>query len=156
MDSIAAAKIISIPTAFFVAGYSFSFSQNTVPLLYKQAASVATPVFSGVFYQGAAAVAPCSVLATTANAYLAYSLPRQRKLWTIAAGLTLFALPFTQLVMSGGINRLLEIAKSVALQAKADQSGEVERLLRTWVLQNWVRTFSYFSGGVVGLYAVAT
>ena len=56
--------------------------------------------------------------------------------------------------MGPGINRLLEIgaAGSAELQ-KADQTGEVTKLLKAWVAQNYVRAGLAFVAGYVSLYA---
>ena len=154
MDTIAVARFLAIPTAFLIGGYSFGFSQNTVPLVYNQPSSVSANVLKGVFYQGAVVVAPGAIIATTGFAYLAYTQPEQRKLFATASALTIAPLLFTQAVMFKGIQRLLEISESAAEQAKADQSGEAVELLKAWVAQNFVRAALSSSAGFVGLRAV--
>ena len=153
MDSITVAKFLSVPTAFFLSGYSFSFSQSTVPLVYNQPASVSTQVFKGVYYNGAAVVAPGALVSALGYAYLAYSVPEQRNLYATAGVITMGPLLFTRTVMNAGIQRLLKIGESAAEQGKADQTGEVANLLRSWVMQNWVRASLSLVAGMVGLYA---
>ena len=153
MDSITIAKFLTVPTAFLASGYSIAFSQNAVPLIYDQAASISTKVFKGVFYQGGAFVVPCALISLAGSSYLAYKLPEQRHLWIAAGAITIAPPVFTQLVMKGGINRLLEIGESVVEQQKADQSGEVTRLLKAWVMLNAVRATLSFAGGALALLA---
>lgn len=154
MDPILIAKLIAIPTAFLLTGYQSSFSQNTLPLIYNQPASVSTPIFSGVYYSGAAFVLPTNVLSTAAFAYLAYAIPAQRATYG-AAGAAVFAiLPWTIMIMSPGIDRLIAVSKGTAAeQQKAGENGEVVKLLKAWTAQNWVRVGMTFAGGVAGLYA---
>ena len=153
MDSVAVAKFLSIPTAFLISGYSFGFSQNSVPLVYDQPASISTNVLKGVFYEGAKVVAPGAIISAAGFAYLAYAVPRQRKFFASAAALTVAPLVFTRVVMFNGIQRALAISESAAEQAKADQTGEAAELLKAWVMQNWVRAALSFSAATVGLYA---
>ena len=153
MDSIIFAKLASVSAAFVCAGYSFSFSQSTVPLIYNTPASISTKVFSGVFYGGAAVVAPGAIISSTAYGYLAYQQPHRRQLYITAAVLILAPLVWTRVVMNAGIQRLLEISQSAAKQQTADQSGEVVKLLKQWTMQNWMRAGLSFSAGMVGLWA---
>ena len=63
--------------------------------------------------------------------------------------------PFTQLVMLGGIHRLIKISEVGEVEReKAEKSGEVGRLLGNWNLQNWGRVGLNFMGGMVGLWTV--
>lgn len=156
MDFIATAKLISIPTAFLLSGYMTSASQNSVPLLYNQPASVSTRIFDGVYHRGAALVIPGSIISAAASAYLAYVLPSQRTLHVANAALTVGVLPFTAAVMMKGIHRLMDVSKDATEQEKAGQSGEVLRLLKAWDAQNAVRAAMCFAGGIAGLWAVMT
>ncbi|KAF2483367.1 hypothetical protein BDY17DRAFT_310389 [Neohortaea acidophila] len=155
IDHYTAAKLIAIPTAFFLSGYGSGFSQNSVPLLYTQPASVSASILEGIYKNGAKVMAPGVVLSTTAFAYLAYYAKSraERNLYAAAGGLVLSTQPWTLGVMLGGIQRLGAIAKSAVEQQKADASGEAVRLLQGWVWQNWVRAVLTASGGLVGLYA---
>ena len=153
MDSNAVARFFAIPTTFMVSGYSIAASQSSVPLVLDQPAAVSTQVFKGVFYRGAMFVAPMQIISAVASGYLAYTIPEQRTTLAAAAGLSIASLPWTQVVMKKGIDRLLEIGESATELAKADQTGEVTRLLSTWILQNWVRASLSFSGGIVALWA---
>ena len=154
MDTISAAKLIAIPSAFLLSGYYTSASQNSLPLLYKQPASISTPFFTGVYNRGFAVAVPLTLISTTAFSFLAYSLPAQRTMYAGTAGVVFSALPFTVAAMLPGINRLMEIGKGGALvQEKAERSGEVTRLLKAWAAQNWVRMGMSFAGGIGGLVA---
>lgn len=154
MDSVTVAKFLSAPTAFLLSGYSASFSQTTVPLLYDKPSAVSTPVFNGVFYGGGAVVVPGSVISVLASGYLAYVFPEQRTLFGTAVVLTLAPPIFTRLVMFKGISRLVEISQNALEQAKADQSGEATQLLQAWVAQNWVRAAMSLAGGLVAMWAI--
>lgn len=156
MDSatlIRTAKLIALPLPFALAGYSYAFSQNAVPLIYDAPAHVATPVFKGVYYRGAATVLPGSVAAASAAAYLAYALPAQRNIWAIAAAFTLSAPVYTGLIMKAGINRLLEIDGSKAMQEKATATLEHRQLLVKWVGQNYIRAALWLAAGLTALRA---
>ena len=159
MDSpqaILAAKLVSIPLAFTAAGYGLCASQNVVPRLYPEPVGIATPLFAHVFRTGGSIVVPAALTSVLASAYLAYSLPARRRLWTIAAVSTLVSLPWTRAVMIPGINRLISISVDSALQAQSEASGEHVALLKAWVSQNWVRTAMFFTGGLAGLMASLT
>ncbi len=155
MDSYTAAKIIAIPTAFILSGYGTGFSHNSVPLLYKQPASISAPLLEGIYKNGATFMAPGAILATTAFGYLAYNAQNkmQRNLYATAGGLVISTQIWTFGVMISGIHRLIEIAGSGVEQQKADQTGEAVRLLKGWAWQNMVRAGLTFAGGVVGIYA---
>ncbi|TKA83566.1 hypothetical protein B0A55_00375 [Friedmanniomyces simplex] len=158
MDSILAAKLISISSAFILSGYMLSPSQNTLPLLYPQPASVSTTLFRGVFNRGAALVIPVTALSVAASAYLTYTAPAgstERRLYAISGAVTFAMLPMTQIVMMPGIHRLMDLSKGDATaQEKAAASGEVLKLLTAWAAQNWVRVGMAGAGGLVGLYAM--
>ena len=157
MDSIIAARLVSISSAFILSGYMLSPSQNTLPLLYPQPASLSTPIFSGVYYRGAALVIPVTALSVVATSYLAYAAPAgttERTLYATSAALTFSILPLTRIVMMRGIHRLIDLSKMDAgAQEKAASSGEVLRLLQAWAAQNWIRMGLTAAGGLVGLYA---
>jgi hypothetical protein len=145
------AKLIAVPLPFALAGYSYAFSQNAVPLVYDLPAEQSTPVFDGVYHQGALVVAPGGLLATATSAYLAYAIPEQQRLWAVAAIINILPLVWTGTVMSKGINRLLEIRKDESKQAKATANLEARQLLARWVKQNYVRAALYVAAGVVAL-----
>ena len=155
MDYTSVAKFLSAPTAFLLCGYGLGFSQNSVPLLYNQPASVSAPILEGIYYQGAKIVAPGAILAATSFGYLAYhARTREERNLYVAAGLMVFSTqPWTLLVMRPGISRLIEIGRSAAESQKADQTREAVQLLKGWVWQNWVRAVLTFSSGVVGFWA---
>ena len=70
------------------------------------------------------------------SAYMART-SGQRNVYAAAGAMTIGILPLTASVMMPGIHRLLTLAKSDgAVQAKAQDSGEVMRLLRAWTGQN--------------------
>jgi hypothetical protein len=159
MDSpqtILAAKAISVPLAFVAAGYGLCASHNILPRLYPEPVGISTSIFAHVFRIGGSFVVPTALSSVLTSAYLAYRLPAQRRLWTIAAGSTLSTLAFTRIVMIPGINRLIAISVDVALQAKSEASGEHVELLKAWVTQNYVRSAMFFVGGFAGLWASLT
>lgn len=156
MASTTIAKLIAVPSAFLLCGYSTSFSQNSMQTLINQTASVSTPAFTHIYYAGASIIAPVTAAAVLASSYLAYAKPEQRTLWAAAAMFTVGPLVFTRTVMYGGVYRLIEIGESAAEQEVAGWSGEVTRLMGTWVVQNWVRAAMTFSGGMLGFGAVLT
>ncbi|TKA83565.1 hypothetical protein B0A55_00378 [Friedmanniomyces simplex] len=125
-------------------------SQNTLPLLYPQPASVSTTLFRGVFNRGAALVIPVTALSVAASAYLTYTAPAgstERRLYAISGAVTFAMLPMTQIVMMPGIHRFMDLSKGDATaQEKAAASGEVLKLLKAWAAQNWVRVV--FSKGM--------
>jgi hypothetical protein len=148
MDSpqaLLVAKAVSIPLALIASGYGICASHNIVPRLYPEPVSVATPIFAHVFFTGGSFVVPTALTSVLASAYLAYSMPRQRRLWTIAAGSTLLTLAWTRFV-----------SLDAALQAKSEASGEHLPLLKAWVVQNYVRSAMFFVGGFAGLWASLT
>ena len=97
-------------------------------------------------------VVPGAILSAAATAYLAYRYPAQRTPLGVAAAVTLSWLPFTLVVMSGGINRLLEIGGNAVEMEKAERSGEVLKLLKAWTFQNAVRGSLAFIGGSIALW----
>jgi hypothetical protein len=159
MDSpqaMLAAKLVSIPLAFTATGYGLCASHNIVPRLYSEPVSIATSLFAHVFRIGGSIVVPAALTSVLASAYLAYYVPAQRRLWTIAAVSTLVTLPWTRIVMIPGINRLIAISVDSALQTKSEANGEHVALLKAWVSQNYIRTFAFFTGGFAGLLASLT
>ncbi|KAK5113453.1 hypothetical protein LTR85_010881 [Meristemomyces frigidus] len=155
MDSILSAKLLAIPGAFLTAGYLTFASQNCLPLLCKQPASVSTPLLAGAYYRGVAVAMPTTLVASAAYAYLAYTFRAQRTIYGVAGAAVLLNLPVTRVIMMSGINRLIETSKQSSVeQEKAGQSGEVVRLLQVWTAQNAVRAVLAFAGGVAGLWAV--
>lgn len=151
MDSREAAKLVAIPTALLVSGYQLALSQNSLPIIINEAATVSTPIFTHVYNRGAVVAVPGAFIASTAFGYLAYNTQNttHRRLFTTGALLTIGVVPFTRLFMFGGIQRLIEISENAAMQAKS--GGEVTRLLKTWTVQNWVRCVMMFMAGVAGL-----
>lgn len=155
-QAILAAKLVSVPLALVAAGYSFCSSQNIVPRLYPEPVGPATSIFAHVYHIGRSFAMPAALTSFVASAYLAYSLPSQRRLWTTAAASMLLPLIWTRTVMIPGINRLVAISLDPALQAKSEASGEHVKLLKAWASQNYVRTFLFFTGGFAGLLASST
>lgn len=154
MDSITVAKFLLVPSIFMVSGYSSSFSQCSVPLLYNQPASVSTPILKGFYTGGAAFVVPGAMIAVASSAYLAYRVPEQRTLFATAGALAITPPLFTAAFMSKGIQRLIEISQHTTEQVKADASGEAVKLLKAWAAQNWIRAALSFSAGMIALWAV--
>jgi hypothetical protein len=159
MDSpqaLLAAKAIAVPLSLLASGYGICASHNIVPRLYPEPVGIATPIFAHVFFTGGSVVVPTAITSVLASSYLAYSLPRQRRLWTFAAASTLLTLAWTRIVMIPGINRLIAISLDSALQAKSEASGEHLPLLKAWVTQNYVRSAMFFAGGFAGFWASLT
>ncbi len=150
---IQAVKLLDIPIAFGIAGYAFSASQVCMPLIYDKPASISVPMFAKFFSNGATVAIPSAVISVLASGYLAYSLPNQRLLWTVASTAPLCSLPYTGLVMAPGIQRLLTISESTVEQEKAEKSGEHVGLLKAWTAHNYVRAVLYFTGAMCGLVA---
>lgn len=153
MDSITATKLVTIPTAFVMAGYYLSASQNTLPNIYKAPPSISTKTFTAVYNRGLPVALAGSLISTAGASYLAYSVPAERVHYATMAGLAFGGLPFTRIVMMSGIKRLISLSKDEREAEKAGESGEVEELLKTWAAQNWVRSVASFAAGIVGLYA---
>jgi len=147
------AKLIAVPLPFFLSGYSYSFSQNSVPGVLEQPAHVNTPIFNHVFHTGAQVIVPGALLGLATSSYLAYVIPAQRTLWGAAAIANVAPLLFTQLVMFSGIKRLLAISEDKKLQEKATANLEHRQLLSRWVTQNYVRAALYAVAGVAALRA---
>ncbi|KAK4501933.1 hypothetical protein PRZ48_007743 [Zasmidium cellare] len=151
MDSTQAAKLIAIPAALIVSGYQLALSQNSLPIILNEAASISTPIFKQVYNRGAVIAVPGALAASTAFGYLAYTTRNNthRRLFTTGAILTFGVLPFTRLVMYSGIERLIEISGSAAVQERS--GAEVTKLLKAWTVQNWVRAGMMLTAGVAGL-----
>lgn len=154
MDTTTASKALTAPAALLLVGYGLQTSQVILPLLFEQAPPVSLPMFRNIFTQGAFVIVPAAILSTTANAYLAYTQPRQRRSWAVAGALMVAPLVFTQLFMSAGIKRLLDLESNTAAQKAAESTGEVVRLLKAWNSGNWVRIGMYLASATVGLSAM--
>ena len=120
MDAVTVARFLSIPTTFLMTGYSISASQSASPLIYDQPASVSLKIFKVVYERGAILVVPGAILSTTAMAYLAYTLPAQRKALGAAPAITFIWVPFTTLIKFKGIGRLLELGGNSVEREKAE------------------------------------
>ncbi|KAM0723649.1 hypothetical protein Q7P37_000637 [Cladosporium fusiforme] len=155
-NALLSAKLISVPLAFIATGYGICASHNIVPRLYPEPVAIATPIFSHVFYTGGSFVVPAGLTSTLASAYLAWQIPSQRRLWTLAAVGTLATLPWTRLWMFPGIVRLIDISTDATLQAQSTASGEHIELLKQWVTQNYIRAAMFAVGGFSGLWASLT
>jgi hypothetical protein len=154
MDSKLTAQTISISSAFFLGSYNTTFSQNVVPHLYNQPASLAAPIFDKIFHKGGQTIMPIATVAIATNCYLAYqSDGMARRLYGTAAALIFASLPLTKLVMMSGISRIIAIARDVSLQGDKRVDVEVAALLRTWVAQNYFRGSLHLTAGLLGLFA---
>ncbi|KAF2171010.1 hypothetical protein M409DRAFT_51244 [Zasmidium cellare ATCC 36951] len=151
MDSTEAAKLIAIPAALIVSGYQLALSQNSLPIVLNEAASVSTPIFKQVYNRGAVIAVPGALVASTAFGYLAYTTHNSTHRWLFTTGaiLTFGVLPFTRLVMYGGIQRLIEISGSSTVQERS--GAEVTKSLKAWTVQNWVRCGMMLTAGFAGL-----
>ena len=153
MDVVLIAKLIAIPSAFVLGSYNGVFSQNVMPHLYKQPASVSTPIFAKIYNIGATTIVPIAAAAITAYLYLAFTTPTKRAYYGTSAALMAGTLPLTALVMKPGIDRLIEISKSSSALARADIDAEVLTLLKRWVASNSFRASLHMTAGFIGLYA---
>lgn len=152
--TIQAAKLLSIPLAFGLAGYGVSTSQNCIPHLYDKPASISTSIFAHVFHDGATVVIPSAIVSAVASAYLAYTLPDERLLWTVASTTPIATLAYTSILMMPDIQRLLSISQSNVELEKVERNREHVALLKKWAAHNHVRAAMYFTGGMCGLLAV--
>jgi hypothetical protein len=152
------AKLVSTAAPLILAGYSFSFSQNSVRNLSSSSISVgpATSLFGSIYYSGAYFAAPLGLLTSISSSYLAYTLSgQQRTTWAIAAAAVFSTLPLTRFVMFGGIHRLIEMSTaSTGEQEKVQRTGEHTALMKTWVWQNYVRGALFFVSGITALSAI--
>ncbi|KAF2095568.1 DUF1772-domain-containing protein [Rhizodiscina lignyota] len=153
--AVRTSQALGFTAALFAAGYGFCASHLAVPRLYSLKPSVSTPMFKTVFYDGAVIIVPSALLASAGNAYAAYgsALPEAQRLYIAAALLSIAPLVWTQLVMIKGINRLNGIADSSEVEQEKVQSSEVVGLLKTWSVQNYVRSALYTTGGIIGIFA---
>ena len=71
----------------------------------------------------------------------------------MAGAATFATLPWTILVMMGGIQRLLNLNESEVEREKAGKD-EVVRLLKQWRWMNNVRSALALVGGLVGLWSL--
>lgn len=157
MDTNLIAKLLAIPCGFLMASYNATFSQNVMPHLYTQPASVVAPIFAKIYKTGFRTMLPLASTAIVAYSYLAYSsTPRERQLYGSAAALTFATLPMTQIIMMPTIARLQEISESGSLQAAAGMNQEVTKLVKTWVAQNYFRASIHLTAGFIGLFAALT
>ncbi|KAG9605078.1 hypothetical protein KCU77_g2203, partial [Aureobasidium melanogenum] len=157
LDATLVAKLVAIPCGFLMGSYNAVLSQNVMPHLYTQPASVVAPIFAKIYKIGVNTLFPLASTAIAAYSYLAYSsTPRKRQLYGTAAALTLATLPMSQIVMMPSISRLLEISRSSTAQATPGLDQEVVKLLKIWVAQNYFRASLHLTAGFVGLYAALT
>jgi hypothetical protein len=155
MDSKLAAQLVSNSSAFFLGSYNTTFSQNVVPHLYDQTASVAAPIFDKIFHKGGATIMPIATIAITVNCYLAYQSDGiLRWLYGTAAALILASLPLAKVVMMPGIDRIIAIARDIGLQGDKRVDVEVATLLKSWVAQNYLRGSLHMTAGFMELFAV--
>lgn len=103
--------------------------------------------------RGAVTLVPLGIFSASCSALVAYLLPSQRMIWTVAAIATGAQPPWTALVMRGTNNRLNAIGASMIEQEKASQ-GEVVGLLQQWALMNFVRGLLALVGGLAGVWGV--
>ncbi|KAG9568809.1 hypothetical protein KCU71_g1265, partial [Aureobasidium melanogenum] len=157
MDTILMAKLLAIPCGFLSGSYAMAFSQNVMPHLYKQPASVVAPIFAETHKIGPSTILLLVGTAVLAYSYLAYSsTPSKRQLYVTAAALTFATLPMGRFVMKPTISRLLEFSRTSTVQATPGLDQEVTKLLKAWVAQNYFRASLHLNAGFVGLYAALT
>ncbi|GAB7350602.1 hypothetical protein MBLNU459_g1171t1 [Dothideomycetes sp. NU459] len=152
-NTIRTAQVLGLTSSILLSGVNIGSSILTVPILYTRPASVSTPIFHEFFARGKATLVPLGFFAGACSALVAYLLPPQRRLWTVAAVATLSQTPWTVLAMMSTNNRLIAIAGSKAEQDRASKD-EVVSLLRKWAWMNAVRGLLALVGGLAGVLAV--
>jgi hypothetical protein len=173
MDSVTVTRFIAVPSAFLLGGYHFALSHSSVPALYGQDAVFAIPAFSRIYFKALQQLfLPTAATGLMSFGYLTYTSRRERAklqksyhrrttiptpvLHAVAAGLILGIGVITKVVMLPGIERLLEINQNTDLLFQSGTSQEVERLLHSFVSQNWWRAAFGMAAGFLGLYAVSS
>ena len=154
IDTIPTAKLLSFSTAFTLAGYNLSFSQNVLPAIYDHRPQFSALAFRQI-YKSFYPLVPClSLLSVSSSAYLAYVLPTEEKRqWQVAA-LTMFgSLSWTAWVMIPGTERLRAIAEKKEVTEKSEMNLEHRQLMIRWVKQNYVVVALQFVSAVLGLRA---
>lgn len=152
--AISTAKLVSFPSAFFVAGYCLSFSNNVFPAIYDHRPQFSATSFKQIWSNANPLVPALTLVSTSASAYLAYAIPEQRSEWTKAAVAMFVSVPWTGLVMGPGIKRLNEIASNKEKMSKSEQNLEHRQLLIRWCKQNYVAVALQFASAVFGVRAV--
>ncbi|KAF8847928.1 DUF1772-domain-containing protein, partial [Acephala macrosclerotiorum] len=150
--TIRTSQILGLTTSLLLSGINISASLLTLPTLYSLPPSTSTPIFSQLYYRGAASLVPLGLFSASCSLLTAYLHPAQRTLWAIAGVATLSQTPWTLLVMMPGIKRLNGIAESEVEREKVRRE-EVEGLLRQWTWMNFVRGGMPLVGAVCGLWA---
>ncbi|RGP78024.1 hypothetical protein FLONG3_3859 [Fusarium longipes] len=154
MDStVRAFQICGLTSSLVLAGVNLGSSHLTVPLLYDQPTSINTSFFKDFYTRGALTLVPLAILSGTSSGLVAYLVPAQRTLWTVAAVATLSQLPWTGLGMMATNNRLNNIAASSVEQEKASRD-EVVELLKKWRWMNIVRGLLALTGGLTAVLAL--
>ena len=152
--AIQTAKLISVPSAFFVAGYCYSFSQNALPAIYDHRPQFSASVFSQISKSAGPVVPTLTAISISAYAYLAYAIPEQRREWSKAAVAMALTVPWTGLVMGPGIKRLIEISQDKEKTLKSEQNLEHRQRLIRWVKQNYVAVALQVASAVFGVRAI--
>lgn len=153
MDAATTATAVGITSSLLCSGVFFSSSWMVVPMLYDRAIPVSTSIFSEFYYRGLATVAPLSAIAAVGFGTAAYFNPARRNELAVAAALSLTPLVWTRFAMQTTIETLLKASDSVVEQEKLG-GQEVVRLLKQWVLMNYVRVFALGGAGATGLWTV--
>ena len=148
-------QLISVPSAFFVAGYCLSLSQNVLPAIYDHPPQFSAPSLKQIFSNATSVVPTITVASTAAFSYLAYTLPDRRREWTRAAIAMAITVPWASLVMGPDIRRLNEIASDKAKMLKSEQNLEHRQLLVRWMKQNYVTVVLQLASAAFGLQAMS-
>ncbi len=152
-DIIRTAQVLGLTSSIFLSGINIGASYLTLPILYTRSPSISTPFFNEFYTRGAVTLVPLGLFSASCSALVAYLLPSQRTLWSVAGVATFAQLPWTLLFMMKTINRLGAIAASKDEQVKAS-GAEVVALLRQWAWMNIVRGLLAMVGGLTGVWAV--
>jgi hypothetical protein len=154
MDStIRTFQVFGLTSSLLIAGVKLGSSHLTVPLLYNQPTSINTPFFKDFYTRDALTLVPLAIFSGASSGFVAYLVPAQRTLWTVAAVATLSQLPWTGLGMMATNNRLNDIAASSVEQEKASRE-EVVGLLKKWRWMNIVRGLLALTGGLTAVLAL--
>lgn len=154
MDStIRTAQVLGLASSIFLSGINIGSSLLTLPNLYTRPTSISTSIFNEFYVRGAATNVPLGIFSAACSALVAYLLPSQRQIWSIAGAATIAQIPWTLLVMIGTNSRLNSIAASKVEQEKVSKE-EVESLLKRWAWMNVLRGLLALVGGLAGLWAL--
>ena len=153
MDNPKLLAAFGTASAIFLSGFYASSSQISIPPLLALPSKQSTVAFENVYYRGAKAVVPLTLVSSLTTGAAAYLIPHKRAELATAAVITALGLPWTQITMASTNSRMLALKESDAEREKAGEA-EVTGLLQKWQALNFVRAGFGLMGGVVGMWAL--